>query len=183
MEVGKKKMSDDAVKLNDFIMKTFNNINCKEMEEVNFVENAWKKTLLSIKGANEYEGQNLYDHSKIVDLKNKVLLIETDHPGWIQMLQFRKKYIVNGLNRNCPQLEINSLAFKLKGKEASLAKVDEDNSVENTKSKIENRIKEEEKALNNEKFNENSAQKKELPPELKAIFEDLEKSMLTNSKK
>ena len=45
------------------------------------LERGWKKVLQSING----DGEKLAAHSRIVDLKNNLLYIETDHPGWIQL--------------------------------------------------------------------------------------------------
>src|SRR5574344_183851 len=132
MEDGKKYMDDNVIPFSQLISNTFKNIKCKDIENANIVFDVWKKVLYSIKGVgnslhpeNPYEGQNLYEHSRIVDFKNGMLLIEADHPGWIQLLQMHKQYILNGLNKASPDLHINTIVFKLKGKKAELCNVEE----------------------------------------------------------
>ena len=210
-------MDDDVIPFSQLINNTFKNIKCKDVENANVVFDVWKKVLYSIKGMgnslhpeNPYEGQNLYEHSRIVDFKNGMLLIEADHPGWIQLLQMHKQYILNGLNKASPDLHINTIVFKLKGKKAELCNVEETPfSVEQVRSGIQDRVEKEEQLLEQIKkerhietdgssgsadvvsFNRNKStndkppaeQKKELPPELAGLFDDLKKSVLTNSKK
>ncbi len=81
---------------------------------------AWQQTLYSIKGpqmdnlkAADY-GSQLADHSRIIDLKDGVLIVETDHPGRIQMFQLYKKYILNGLKQKIPGIPVTNIVFKLK---------------------------------------------------------------------
>jgi predicted nucleic acid-binding Zn ribbon protein len=38
-------------------------------------------------------GEDMISHSSVKDLNNGILLVEADHPGWIQLLQIRKKKI------------------------------------------------------------------------------------------
>jgi predicted nucleic acid-binding Zn ribbon protein len=52
-------------------------------------------------------------HSRIVDLSNHFLLIEADHPGWIQTLQFRQVAILEGIQNRFPALEVRGLQFRL----------------------------------------------------------------------
>src|SRR5574344_662784 len=113
-------MDDEIVSFGNIISNTFKNIKSEDIQNTNQITDAWKKTLCSIKGtgsslkpANQYEEQNLYTHSRILDLKNGVLLVEADHPGWIQLLQMHKEYILNVLNRAAPQLTRRTLAFRL----------------------------------------------------------------------
>ena len=189
-------MDDNTISFGDLVSKTFKNIKCTDVENATEVFDGWKKVLYSIKGMansshpeNPYEGQNLYEHSRIIDLKNGVLLIEADHPGWIQLLQMHKQYIIRGLNKFSPNLHINTLAFRLKGKKGEL--YDSKNisySTEQVKDGIKKRVEKEEKMLNesvhieNQK-NENEKDKKQISPELAVLFDDLKKSVLTNSKK
>lgn len=199
MEVGKKIMDDEIVPFGKIISNTFSNIKAEDIHNTNQITDAWKKTLCSIKGtgsllkpANQYEGQNLYTHSRIIDLKNGVLLVEADHPGWIQLLQMHKNYILKGLQKASPNLKINTIAFRLKGKKGELYDAEENKtSVEKVRTNIKEKIDEEEKRLSksesnlnlNEKVESNNCKKSELPPELSTLFNDLKKSVLTNSKK
>jgi hypothetical protein len=52
-------------------------------------------------------------HSRIVSIKNDVIFIETDHQGWIQILQTVQKKIISIINKNYPNISINTVAFLL----------------------------------------------------------------------
>lgn len=175
--------------MNSVLSSIFTNINVSDMENADNIFSVWTKILLTIKSyVNPNEGQNLADHSKVVDLKNGILLIEVDHPGWIELLQIHKKYIMGGLKRYLPDIHIKTLAFRLKGKKAEIYGGPENISTpEKVRSKIEERMEKEEKFLKDAEISvekvENSNKNKELPPELMSIFDDLKQSMLTNSKK
>jgi hypothetical protein len=90
-------------------------------EDTRLLGEAWKKTLLSLKGstdspeggANSY-GQRLLSHCRILDVKNGVLITETDHPGWTQLLQIHRAYILAGIQRLVPKEGISALAFRLR---------------------------------------------------------------------
>ena len=62
-------------------------------------------------------GERLAANTRVLDLKNGVLIVESDHPGWIQYLKFYQNFILKGLKMENPNLNITSLAFKLKAKE------------------------------------------------------------------
>lgn len=59
-------------------------------------------------------GEDLTSHSTVKDLKNGILLVEADHPGWIQLLQMRKKKILKKVQKNYPELDIIDIRFILK---------------------------------------------------------------------
>ena len=40
-------------------------------------------------------GVDTASHSRILDIRKRTLLIEVDHPAWIQMIQMRYKEILN----------------------------------------------------------------------------------------
>jgi hypothetical protein len=52
-------------------------------------------------------------HSRIVELERYILLVETDHPGWIQLLQTKQRQILNVLRRRFPSLTIKGISFRL----------------------------------------------------------------------
>ncbi|UKI55723.1 MAG: DUF721 domain-containing protein [Treponema succinifaciens] len=76
----------------------------------------WKKILSRIKtnSSNPNEGLNMAGHSRVIDLKNGILLIEADHPGWISLIQFHKKYILNGFRMKFPEVEFKNSCIPLK---------------------------------------------------------------------
>ena len=58
-------------------------------------------------------GEQLAAHSHIADIKNGVLLVEAEHPGWIQLLQLRQTAILDGIAARFPEFGLASIAFRL----------------------------------------------------------------------
>ena len=52
-------------------------------------------------------------HSRIRELERGLLLIEADHPGWVQILQTKQKELLSAAGRRYPELGIRSIAFRL----------------------------------------------------------------------
>jgi len=52
-------------------------------------------------------------HSRICELEQGLLLVEADHPGWMQMLQIKKQELLATAQKKYPELGIRSIAFKL----------------------------------------------------------------------
>ncbi|MDR0638657.1 MAG: DUF721 domain-containing protein [Spirochaetaceae bacterium] len=62
---------------------------------------------------NRVNATKLHDHSKVRELDRQRLVIETDHPGWIQILQFRQRQLLAAAQRKFPALEIKKISFIL----------------------------------------------------------------------
>jgi hypothetical protein len=58
-------------------------------------------------------GDRLSAHSRIVDICNNLLIVEADHPGWIQLLQLRQAEILRLISQRFPQLELRGISFRL----------------------------------------------------------------------
>jgi hypothetical protein len=58
-------------------------------------------------------------HSRIRDLEKGILVVEADHPGWVQTLQTKAEGILNQTRRCFPELEIRGVSFALSRAEAS----------------------------------------------------------------
>jgi len=52
-------------------------------------------------------------HSRIKDIDRGIMLVETDHPGWKQILQTKQKKILNDYCRLFPDLGISGISFML----------------------------------------------------------------------
>ena len=116
---------EQIINSREMILKVFSNIDKKRFEEKDSVENAWKKITTSIKnGSKEDIGAKLFSHSSLVDVKDGILLIETDHPGFIQLFRMHEMYILRGLKKFVPQLEIRCLSFRLRGSKAVLSEIE-----------------------------------------------------------
>jgi predicted nucleic acid-binding Zn ribbon protein len=58
-------------------------------------------------------GETLAAHSRIRELEHSVLLVEADHPGWIQILQTKEKNLLDALRRRFPDRHITGISFRL----------------------------------------------------------------------
>ncbi|MBQ6904916.1 MAG: DUF721 domain-containing protein [Spirochaetia bacterium] len=59
-------------------------------------------------------GEEASEHLKILDIKGKVLLLEADHPGWVQMAQLRKKEFLEKIKARFPDNNINNIKVSLR---------------------------------------------------------------------
>jgi hypothetical protein len=53
------------------------------------------------------------DHSRIRELDRGILLVEADHPGWIQILQTRESRLLEDFRRRFPDLGISGISLML----------------------------------------------------------------------
>ena len=58
-------------------------------------------------------GSALCDHVRLVDVSDGVLVVEVDHPGWLQMVQLRKQAILEGARARAPQVSIVGLRARV----------------------------------------------------------------------
>jgi len=58
-------------------------------------------------------GSDVAKHLKIRDIFGKELLLLADHPGWIQLGNFRKKECLEKIKKNFPDKEINEIKISL----------------------------------------------------------------------
>ena len=154
----------NVVSASEMINKVFSNIDVNQIEKGNSLSNAWKETVEKI-----YKyGQKLVCHSQIVDLKNGILLVETDHPGWNQILQNNKNFILKGLKLKVKDIQIKSLAFRVKGNDAHLTE-----DYETYKKRINDeyfeKIEDDEKKLEQMGF-KNEIGENEVPQEVRELF-------------
>jgi hypothetical protein len=53
------------------------------------------------------------DHSRIKELYRGILLIETDHPGWKQIIQTKQSQLLNDFRRRFPDMDISGISLIL----------------------------------------------------------------------
>ncbi len=165
----------DIIRASDMITRVFKNISPEDMQNSTQLSNSWRSTVESI----SRNGAKLAAHTHIVDLKNGILLVETDHSGWIQLLQLHQKYILTGLRRLNKNVRIESLAFRLSGSNAQLADI-VPVDMEKERTWLQKKFDSEEEALQKAGFGQNSANSTELPSELQNLFDKFKSEMLTN---
>ena len=154
-------------------------IDKKRMEENSIFVSKWKKIVTSVKSViNPDCGNTMYSHSQIIDVKNGTLILQVDHPGFIQLFETHKKYILRGLEMHLPQMNIKNISYILDKKKDY--NTQRDLTREEMRAAIEKQdIKENSQMMNDQEFR--TVQKK-FPPELEAIFSRMRKSILTNDK-
>jgi hypothetical protein len=64
----------------------------------------------------ELVGSRLAAHSRVADVDKGFLVIEAEHPGWIQLLQIRQSIILSDISRRYPELALRGIVFRLSGK-------------------------------------------------------------------
>ncbi|MCQ2593089.1 MAG: DUF721 domain-containing protein [Treponema sp.] len=188
-------MDNGMINCSDMISKVLNMTNLGDNE----IDSVWKSVVSKI---NNYEssddcerkmpiGERLAGNTRVVDLKKGILLVETDHSGWIQYLKMYQKFIITGLKRALPDLKINTMAFRITGSNVSLSDSYNESYSREIKKMSENldkQDKEIEKFFENNNTDSNKNNKKtddssNLPPELLEKFESIMQSMLTNPEK
>ncbi len=153
-------MSDKYRNTKEIISNIFDNISAEKMNNAINVTNGWKSVVNTINtNKNKSMGDYLVAHSRVIDLKNNVLLVEADHPGYVQTLKMYNKYIIKGLNNKYPELNIKSLSFRLKGSDIELKNL-EKNEIKNQK-------------YTEKEIEDGISVKKELSEDLKSKFEQL----------
>lgn len=58
-------------------------------------------------------GERAAGHSRIADIERGNLVIEADHPGWIQILQLRQSEILKSARDRFPELSLRGIVFRL----------------------------------------------------------------------
>lgn len=58
-------------------------------------------------------GPDLSAHAKAVDIVHASVVVEVDHPGWLQLLQLRERTVLQSLHRRFPDLKISGMRYRL----------------------------------------------------------------------
>lgn len=175
-------MNENVMTAANLMENLFSHIAVEDANKAANIYSEWNRIVSKIKSSpdidekrNDYLGNNLYDHSRIVDIRNGVLLVEADHPGYISLLQFYKNFILKGFQMNGNKYGIRNIAFKLAGARG-FAEETVEMKEKAGRDIAELQIREEEKGPKPAESELLSKRKnRELPPDLKSIFEDIEK--------
>lgn len=62
---------------------------------------------------NRINALKLHDHSKVREIERQRLVVETDHPGWIQILQYKQRQLLAVAQQKFPNLDIKKISFVL----------------------------------------------------------------------
>ncbi|MFW6312745.1 MAG: DUF721 domain-containing protein [Spirochaetota bacterium] len=58
-------------------------------------------------------GERIAAHAQPVDVRGHSLIVEADHPGWVQMVMMKRSRIIGELRRRYPELGITGLAVRV----------------------------------------------------------------------
>ncbi|MBN1697193.1 MAG: DUF721 domain-containing protein [Spirochaetales bacterium] len=81
-------------------------------------------------------GEKLYGHTVIVDIVHHSLLLEVDHPGWLQLLRLKENSILKKIRKYYPELNIYSIKIRVTGNSLYKPKTESVSGV-NTKMSVE----------------------------------------------
>jgi hypothetical protein len=66
-------------------------------------------------------GERIAAHAEPVDVRGTALVVEADHPGWVQMVMMSRERILREVNKRFPELTITSLHIRVAGDRAAAA--------------------------------------------------------------
>ena len=64
-------------------------------------------------GWQELAGPSLAGHCRAYEVRHRCLLVECDHPGWMQLLLIQKKPILAKIRQRCPQLGMRDIKVRV----------------------------------------------------------------------
>lgn len=59
-------------------------------------------------------GDRIADHAEPIDIRGTALIVEADHPGWVQMVMMSRQRIIDQLARRFPEIKINGLHVRVR---------------------------------------------------------------------
>ncbi len=66
-------------------------------------------------------GHELGSRSRVVEVEDGVVIVEVDHPGWLQMLQLRKRALLEAARRAVPGARIEDVRGRIGGRKGPRA--------------------------------------------------------------
>ena len=116
---------------------------------------------------NNIAGISVGEHSRVSDILNKNLIVEVDHPGWMQIILLKKGALLSRIRRLYPELEITDLKLKLN---SNLLK-----DIQKNEHMKPNTRKKQKSTIENEKENEiervlNPVKQEDLKDRLRQLF-------------
>ncbi len=64
-------------------------------------------------GWQEIAGPSLAEHCRAYEVRHRCLLVECDHPGWMQLLLMQKKAILARIRQRFPQLGMRDIKMRV----------------------------------------------------------------------
>jgi predicted nucleic acid-binding Zn ribbon protein len=64
-------------------------------------------------------GAAIAAHARLVDVRNGILIVEVDHPGWLQMLRLRQDALLEGARKAVPLASVDGIRVRVGGQGGS----------------------------------------------------------------
>ena len=58
-------------------------------------------------------GASLAEHCRVYEIRHGSLLVEADHPGWMQLLMLQKRAVLGRLQGRFPELELRDIKVRV----------------------------------------------------------------------
>jgi predicted nucleic acid-binding Zn ribbon protein len=66
---------------------------------------------------NRIAGTGLASHARLVDVREGFMIVEVDHPGWMQMARMQKHTLLSAARAAAPEARITDIRFLLGGQD------------------------------------------------------------------
>jgi predicted nucleic acid-binding Zn ribbon protein len=66
------------------------------------------------RGWEKIAGAALARHTRLVDVQKGILLVEVDHPGWLQMLRLRQVGLLEAARRAAPGVGVDGIKARVR---------------------------------------------------------------------
>lgn len=116
----------------------------REFESIASFYTSWEKLT----------GSRLAAHSEPLDIRNGILLVKAEHPGWIQLLQIEQQKILEKVKNAFPELKITGISFRLDEPHVETQKKRKEESIKESEPEVKIEEKDLKKILNNVKDEE-----------------------------
>jgi len=159
-------MADSRIKsVSDLLSSFFDKDMARQGELYSGFGRSWK----AIAGA------RLGEHSHPADIRHGILIVETEHQGWTQLLQLQQDRILEEVQRRFPDLKIRGIAWKLgneAGASGSPVPVSPVQTSPHASPEASAQENEAEKAMDKK-----AGERRGLPPEMVATFARIRKNI------
>jgi predicted nucleic acid-binding Zn ribbon protein len=58
-------------------------------------------------------GESLAAHARLLDVRNGLLIVEVDHPGWLQMLRLRQDALLAAARKAAPLVSVQGIRIRV----------------------------------------------------------------------
>jgi hypothetical protein len=100
-------MVDSRIKdISSLLNAFFNNETVRQGRHYAEIFGGWK----------QIAGERLSAHSRVVEIEKGFLIVEAEHPGWIQLLQLRQSELLDSVRRRFPELVLRGIVFRLENR-------------------------------------------------------------------